>query len=145
MYKRKFIIGSQSGDHRRYPASVCRRFFDKMSSTDRLAIVGRSTADDRATFGLYYDERISKKVGRLSADHRATIAGRCTDDKTPENRRIGQQKLLTWVLRQKKVVGRPKISAKIGADGRPTIGRRRPISHFGSPTVGRPSVWVMWL
>ena len=39
------MIDRQSSDHRpkngRYPASVCRRFFDKMSSTDRLAIDGR--------------------------------------------------------------------------------------------------------
>ena len=85
------MIGRQSGDHRpndgRYLASVCRRFFDKMSSTDRLAIVGRLTPDDRATFGRYHDEKIFKK----SADHRATIARRFTDDKTPENRRIGQR------------------------------------------------------
>ena len=46
----KVKIGRQSGDHRpndgRYPASVCRRrFFDTMSWTDRLAIVGRTSAD----------------------------------------------------------------------------------------------------
>ena len=84
------MIGRQSGDHRpydgRYPASVCRRLFDKMSSTDRLAIVCRLTPDDRATFGRY-DEKIFKK----SADQRASIARRFTDDKTPENRRIGQR------------------------------------------------------
>ena len=53
------MIGGQSGDHRpnddRYPASVCRRFFDKKVSTDRLAIVGRMTPDDRATVGRYHD------------------------------------------------------------------------------------------
>ena len=49
-----------------------------MSSTDRLAIVGRSTADDRATFGLYYDERISKK----STDCRPII-GRPLPDAAP--------------------------------------------------------------
>ena len=56
------MIGRQSGDCRpcdgRYPVSVCRRFFEKFSSTDRLAIVGRLTPDDRATFGRYHDEKI---------------------------------------------------------------------------------------
>ena len=89
------MIGRQSGDHRpndgRYPASVCRWFFDKMASTDRLAIVGRLTPDDRATIGRYHDENLFKNVGRLSADHRAIIARRFTDDKTNENRRIGQR------------------------------------------------------
>ena len=55
------MIGRQSGDQRpndtRYPASVCRRFFDKMSSTDRLTIVSRLTPDDRTTFGPYHDLR----------------------------------------------------------------------------------------
>ena len=85
------MIDRQSGDHRpndgRYPVSVCIRFFDKISSTDRLAIVGRLTPDNRATFGQCHDEKIFKK----SADHRATIARRFTDDKTPENRCIGQR------------------------------------------------------
>ena len=78
-----FMIGRQSGDHRpndgRYSASVCRRFFDKMSSTDRRAINGRLTPDDRATVGRFHDVNFFKK----SADHRATIARRLTDDKTP--------------------------------------------------------------
>ena len=85
------MIGRQSGDHRpndgRHPASVCRRFFDKKSSTDSLAIVGRLTHDDRTTVGRYYDVNFFKK----SADHRATIARRSTDGKTPENRQIGQR------------------------------------------------------
>ena len=67
------MIGRQSGDHRpndgRYLASVCRRFFDKMLSTDLLAIVGRLTPDDRATFDRYHDEKIFK----MSADHRPTL------------------------------------------------------------------------
>ena len=85
------MIGRQSGDDRpydgRYLVSVCRRFLDKLSSTERLAIVGRLTPDDRATFGRYHDEKIFK----TSTDHRATIARRFTDDKTLENRRIGQR------------------------------------------------------
>ena len=84
------MIDRQSSNHRpndgRYPASICRRLFDKMTSTDRLEIVGRLTPDERETFGIYHDEKIFKK----SADHRATIARRFTDYKTPENRRIGQ-------------------------------------------------------
>ena len=89
------MIGRQSGEHRpndgRYPASLCRRIFDKMSSTDRLAIVGRLSPDDRVTFGRYHDEKFLQNVRRLLADHRVTIARRFTDDKTPENRRIGQR------------------------------------------------------
>ena len=76
------MIGRQSGDHRpndgRYPTSVCRRFFDKMSSTDRLPIVGRLTPDDRATFGRYHDEKIFKK----SADYRPII-GQPSPDASP--------------------------------------------------------------
>ena len=85
------MIDRQSGDHGpnngRYPASVCRWFFDKIASADRLAIVGRLTPDDRATFCRYHDENFFK----TSADHRAMIARRFTDDKTNENRRIGQR------------------------------------------------------
>ena len=69
-HKPRFMIGRQLGDHRP-TASVCRRFFDKMSSADRLAIVGRLTPDDRATFGRYHDEKIFKK----SADQRVKIGG----------------------------------------------------------------------
>ena len=76
------MIGRQSGDYRpydgRYPVSVCRRFFDKLSSTDRLAIVGRLTPDDRATFGRYHDEKIFK----TSADCRPII-GRLSPDASP--------------------------------------------------------------
>ena len=76
------MIGRQSGDHRpndgRYPASVCRPFFDIMSSTDRLAIVGRLTPDDRATFGRYHD----KKIFKQSVDRRPII-GRPSPDASP--------------------------------------------------------------
>ena len=76
------MIGRQSDDYRpydgRYPVSVCRRFFDKLSSTDRLAIVGRLTPDDRATFGRYLDEKIFK----TSADCRPII-GRPSPDASP--------------------------------------------------------------
>ena len=41
------------------PVSICRQFVDKLSSTDRLAIVGRLTPDDRATFGRYHDDKTS--------------------------------------------------------------------------------------
>ena len=71
MYKPAFMIG-------RYLASVCRRIFDKMSSTDRLAIVGRLTPDDRATLGRFHDEKIFKK----SADCRPII-GRPSPDASP--------------------------------------------------------------
>ena len=83
--------------------------------TGRLVIVGRSTPNDRATFGRYHDVN--------SADHRATIDRRFTDDKTPENMRIGKKKTkhLTWVLLQKKsspdfpnFVHRPSVDGRRG-------------------------------
>ena len=141
------MIGRQSGDHRsndgRYPESVCRRLFDKMSSADCLVIVGRLTPDDRTTFGRYLDKKSSKCrpiVGRSSGDHRPTLHRWQNPWKSADR----STKLLTWVLRQKS--RRPiKKSAKIGADvGRQSADVAR-FSHFGSPTVGRPSVWVMWL
>ena len=76
------MIGRQSGDHRpndgRYPAFVYRRFFNEMSSTDRLAIVGRLTPDDRATFGRYHGVNVFKSA----ADCRPFI-GRPTPNTSP--------------------------------------------------------------
>ena len=44
MKSSQLMFGRQSGDRRlndgRYPASFCRRYFDKMSLPDRLTIVG---------------------------------------------------------------------------------------------------------
>ena len=89
------MIGQQSGDHRpndvQNPASVYRRFFDKMSSTDRLAIVGRLTPDDRVTIDGYHDVNFLTKSADCPVDHRATFVRRFIDEKNPENRRIGQR------------------------------------------------------
>ena len=136
--KPKFMIGRQSGDHRlndgRYPASVCRRLFDKMSTNDRLAIVGRLTPDDRANFKRYHDEKIFKK----SADCRS-INGRPSPDASPMTKplKIGVSVNETFNF--------GASTKKLSADQnihqnryrrRPTIGRRRPISPF---LANRPS------
>ena len=123
------MIGRQTGDHRpndgRYPVSVCRRFFDKMSSTDRLAIVGRLTPADRATFGRCHDEKIFKK----SADYRPII-GRSSPDASPMTKplKIGGSVNETFNLgaSTKKLSADQKICQN-RCRRRPTIGRRRPI------------------
>ena len=145
------MIGRQSGVHRpndgRYPASGCRRFCDKMSSTDRLAIVSRLTPDDRATVGRYHDEKIFKMsadVGRSSGDHRPTLHRWQNPWKSADR----STKLLTWVLRQKS--RRPtKKFAKIGAD----VGRQSAdVARFSNfwltdrrATVGLGNVTVVLL
>ena len=131
------------GDHRpndgRYPASVCRRFFNKMSSTDCLAIVGQLTPDDRATFGRYYDEKSSKS---------RPIIGRPSPDASPMTKslKIGGSVNETFNLGASKKSRRPTKnlpkSVLTPADNRPTS---PDFPIFGSPTVGWPSVWVMWL
>ena len=100
------MIGRQSGDHRptdgQYLVSVYRRPFDNMSLTDRLAIVGRLTPDGRATFGRYHDENFLKSrpiVGQSPGDHRPTLH-RWQNSWKPADR---SRKLLTWLLRQKKL------------------------------------------
>ena len=137
------MIGRQSGDHRpndgRYPAYASRRLLDKMSSTDRRAIDGRLTPDDRATVGRFHDVDFFKK----SADF-MPIIGRPSPDASPMTKRlkIGGSVNETF---NKKVVGRPKNlqkSVPISADNRPTS---PDFPIFSSPTVGRPSVWAMWL
>ena len=136
------MIGRQSGDYRpyagRYLVSVCRRFFDKLSSTDRLAIVGRLTPDDHATFGRYHDEKIFK----TSADCRPII-GRPSPDASPMTKplKIGRSVNETFNLcaSTKKSSADQKIFQN-RCRRRPTIGRRRPIFPF---LAHRPSVWVM--
>ena len=130
------MIGRQSCDHRPYDgrcdgrcsASVCRRLFDKMSSTDRLAIVGRLTPDDRATFGRYYDEKIVQK----SADCRPII-GRPSPDVSPMTKplKIGGSVNETFNLgaSTKKSSADQKICQN-RCRRRPTIGRCRPIFSF---------------
>ena len=132
MYTPKFMIGRQSGDHRpnygRYPASVYRRLFDKMSSTDRLAIVGRLTPDGRATFSRYLDEKIFK----MSADCRSII-GRPSPDASPMAKplKIGGSVNETFNLgaSTKKSSADQNIRQN-RCRRRPTIGRCRPIFPF---------------
>ena len=132
------MIGRQSGDHRPndggYSASVCRRFFDKMSSTDRLAIVGRLKPDDLATFGRYHE-----KIFKKSADCRP-INGRPSPDASPMIKplKIGKSVNETFNL---------GASTKKSSVDQKNLRKSVPTSPncpiFGSTTVGRPSVWVM--
>ena len=120
------------GDHRpndgRYPASGCRRFCDKMSSTDRLAIVGRLTPDDRATVGRYHDEKFFK----MSADCRPII-GRPSPDASPMTKpmKIGGSVNETFNLgASTKKSSADQKNCQNRCRRRPTIGRRRPIFEF---------------
>ena len=112
----------------RYPASVCRRFFDNMSSTDRRAINSRLTPDDRATVGRFYDVNFFKK----SADCRPII-GRPSPDASPTTKplKIGGSVNETFNLgaSTKKLSADQKF-CKNRCRCRPTIGRRRPIFPF---------------
>ena len=116
-----------------------------MSSTDRLAIVGRLTPDDRATLGRYNDEKIFKK----SADCRPII-GRPSPDASPMTKplKIGGSVNETFNLGASTKSRRPtKKSAKNGADvGRPSADVAR-FSHFWltdrRATVGFGNVTVV--
>ena len=126
------MIGRQSGDHRpndgRYPAYVSLRLLDKMSSTDRRAIDGRLTPDDRATVGRFHDVNFFKK----SADC-MPIIGRPSPDASPMTKRlkIGGSVNETFNLgaSTKKLSADQKM-CKNRCRCRPTIGRRRPIFPF---------------
>ena len=147
------MIGRQSGDYRpyegRYLVSVCRRFFDKLSSTDRLAIVGRLTPDHLATFGLYqwysWWKKSSKRrpiVGWLSGDHRPTLHRWQNPWKSADR----STKLLTGVPRQKN--RRPtKKSSKSGANIARQSADVARFSHFWltdhRATVGLGNVTVV--
>ena len=128
MYTPKFMISRQSGGHRPNDTDI-------RPSTDRLAIVGRLTPDDRATFGRYLDEQIFN----MSADCRSII-GRPSPEASPMTNplKIGGSLNETFNLgAATKKSSADKKSAKICAD----VGRQSPdFPIFGSPTVGRPSV-----
>ena len=134
-------VGRSSADIRRLSADgsliKCHRPTVWRSSADQRPMIGRPSA--------YIMMKESPKsrpiVGRSSGDHCRTLHRWQNPWKSADR----STKLLTWVLRQKKVVGRPKIlpkSVPTSADNRPTS---PDFPIFGSPTVGRPSVWVMWL
>ena len=144
------MIDRQSGDYRpydgRYPVSVCRRFFDKLSSTDRLVIVDRFTPDDRATIGRYMMKKSSKRrpiVGRSSGDHRPDAS-----PMTKPLKIVGSvNETFNLGAPTKKVVGRPKFFSKIGADvGRQSADVAR-FSHYWltdrRATVGLGNVTVV--
>ena len=130
-------------------ASVCRRFFDKTSSTDRLEIVGRLTPDDQATFGRYHDANFFK----TSANCRSII-GRSSPDASPMTKplKIGGSVNETFNLgaSTKKSSADQKFSQN-RCRRRPTIGRCRPIfqnfarrpSADRRPTVGLGNVTVV--
>ena len=145
--KLQFMIGRQSGDYR--PISVCLSAYGSLitlSSTDRLAIVGRLTPDDRATFVRYHEWKNLQNVGRLF--------GRSSGDDCPTLHRWQNPwksvdrstKGWTWVLRQKS--RRPtKKSFQNRCRRLPTIGLHRPITHFWltdrQTTVGLGNVTVV--
>ena len=118
-------VGRQSAEWRPISASVCWQFFDKTLSTDRLAIVGRLTPNDRATFGRYPDVNFFK----MSADYRPII-GRPSPDASPMTKpmKIGGSVNETFNLgaSTKKSSGDQKLSQN-RCRRRPTVGRRRPI------------------
>ena len=99
-----------------------------MSSTNRRAIVGRLTPDDRAIFGRHYDEKIFKKSAACRP-----IIGRPSPDASPMTKRlkIGGSVNETFNLgaSTKKSSADQKICQN-RCRRRPTIGRRRPIFPF---------------
>ena len=126
------MIGRSSGDHRlndgRYPASVCRRFFDKMSSTDRRAIKGRLTPDDLATVGRFQDVNFIKK----SADCRP-IVGRPSLDASLMTKPLKIGGSLNETFNLGVSTKNSSADQNIGKNRfrcRPPIGRRRPIFPF---------------
>ena len=138
------MIGRQSGDHRpnggRYPASVCRRFYDKChrptvwrSSVDWRPMVGRPSANIMVLISL----KCRPTVSRSSGDHRPTLHRWQNQWKSGDR----STKLLTLVLRQKvvrRLKNQPK-SVPTSADNRPTS---PDFYKFCSSTVSRPSVLV---
>ena len=142
------MIGRQSGDYRpydgRYTVSVCRRFFDKLSSTDRLAIVGRWSGDLRSISWWKKSSKRRPIVGRSSGDNRRTLHRWQNPWKSADR----STKLLTWVLRQKS--RRPtKNSSKNGADVDRQSADVARFSHFSltdrRATVGLGNVTVVLL
>ena len=115
-----------SADWRQISASVCRRFFDKTSPTDRLAIVDR-----------YHDVNFFK----TSANYRPII-GWPSPDASPMTKpiKIGGSVNEIFILVLRKKSRRPtKNSAKIGADvgrfSKILLADRRPTVGLGNVTV----------
>ena len=127
-HKPHFMIGRQSGEHRsnngRYPASVCRRCVDKMSSTDRPAIVGWLTADYQATFGRYHGVNFFKTS---------------TDCRSPMTKPLKFSGSVNETFNLGASTKKSSADQKIRRNRcrcRPTIGRRRP---FFKNFAHRPS------
>ena len=148
MYTPKYMISRQSGDHRpndgRYPASFCRRLSDKMSSTDRLTIVGRLTPDDRATLGRYHIEKKSSKS--------RPVNGRQLPDASPMTKplKIGGTETLNLGASTKKSSADPKIcqnrcrqSADVARFFHFRLTDRRATFGFGNMTVWLGKICTM--
>ena len=132
------IIGRMTADIRCLPADgfliKCHRPTVWRSSADWRPMIGRPSAD----IIMKKSSKSRPIVGRSSGDYRPTLHRWQKPWKSADR----STKILTWVLRPKK---------KLSADQKicQSRFRRRPTSPdfpiFGSPTVGRPSVLVMWL
>ena len=114
-------VGRPSAECWPISASVCRRFFDKTSSTDLLAIVGRFTPDDRTTFIRYHDVNSFE----TSADCRPIIR-RSSPMTNPMKIGGSVNETFTFGASTKTSSADKKFSQN-RCRRRPTIGRRRPI------------------
>ena len=90
MIGRKFCEGDDRPNDGRYRTSICRLFFNKMSSIDHFAIFGRLTPDEWATDGQYHDVNVFKKSPDATL-HQCQNPLKSADQLT---------KLLSWVLMQ---------------------------------------------
>ena len=134
------IIGRMTADIRRLSA-------DGFLIKYHRPTVWRSSADWRPMIGRPSADIMMKKssksrpiVGRSSGDHRPTLHRWQNPWKSAD-----RSTKLNLGASTKKSSADQKICQN-RCRCRPTIGRCRPIfPFFGSPTVGRLSVWVMWL
>ena len=141
VYDRR-TVGRSSADIRRLSADSfffikCHRPTVWRSSADWRPMIGRPSAD----IMMKKNSKSRPIVGRSS--------GRPSPDASPMTKplKIGGSVNETFNLgaSTKKSSADQKICQN-RCRRRPTIGRRPPdFPIFGSPTVGRPSVWVMWL
>ena len=126
----------------RIMADIWRLSADGSSLKSHLPTVWLSSADWRPMTG-----RPSADIMMTKSSKSRPIIGRPSPDVSAMAKplKIGGSVNETFNFFRQKSHRPTKKSAKIGAD----VGHNRPTSPdfpiFGSPTVGRPSVWVMWL
>ena len=131
------IIGRMTADIRRLSADgsliKCHRPTVWRSSADWRPMIGRPSAD----FMMEKSSKCRPIIGRPSPDASPMTKPMKIGGSVNETFNLGAS--------TKKVVGRPQNfpkSVPTSADNRPTS---PDFPVFCSPTVGRPSVWVMWL